>query len=276
MAFPETAWGFFPDCGATFVLSKLEANLGMFLGLTGFPIRGYDLIKFGLSSYYGSASWFHNSVRNQQNFYGRFPMQQMLDLISMGGTMNEADITEPEFDQYLDVIDKCFGKNSVEEIMEALQVEGTDWSLAVLEELKEKSPLSLKVTFEAIRRARKLDLLQTLEQDYTLSRHFIRSEDFYKAIEFRLLEEIQSHDQINDFQFPTEDLLHINPNDSLSSKKTFRIRSMGKDGIPPWSQKIDQISSSHVTKHFQLPKGEQPVQIKMKSFHASLQARSIN
>lgn len=40
---PETAIGFFPDVGASFVLSRLPYAYGVYAGLAGKRISGYDL-----------------------------------------------------------------------------------------------------------------------------------------------------------------------------------------------------------------------------------------
>lgn len=39
-AMPETAIGFFPDVGGTYFLPKLKGKLGLFLGLTGYRLKG--------------------------------------------------------------------------------------------------------------------------------------------------------------------------------------------------------------------------------------------
>ncbi len=43
-AMPETKIGFFPDVGGSFFLSRLPGELGVFLGLTGFKLRGKDVL----------------------------------------------------------------------------------------------------------------------------------------------------------------------------------------------------------------------------------------
>jgi enoyl-CoA hydratase/carnithine racemase len=43
LAMPETAIGFFPDVGATFLLPRLDRKLGVYLGLTGARLKGIDV-----------------------------------------------------------------------------------------------------------------------------------------------------------------------------------------------------------------------------------------
>jgi enoyl-CoA hydratase/carnithine racemase len=52
MAMPEVAIGLFPDVGATYFLSKLKDNFGMFMGITGARISGADAVEVGLADYF--------------------------------------------------------------------------------------------------------------------------------------------------------------------------------------------------------------------------------
>ena len=52
LAMPETALGLFPDVGGSFFLSRLKGNLGMFLALTGYRLKGADVYHAGLASNY--------------------------------------------------------------------------------------------------------------------------------------------------------------------------------------------------------------------------------
>lgn len=45
-AMPETALGLFPDVGGSFVLPRLQGQLGMYLALTGDRLKGADLLYF--------------------------------------------------------------------------------------------------------------------------------------------------------------------------------------------------------------------------------------
>jgi len=48
-SFPETGFGYTPDGGSIFFLSRLEGEIGTFLALTGFPVANWDLVKLGLT-----------------------------------------------------------------------------------------------------------------------------------------------------------------------------------------------------------------------------------
>jgi enoyl-CoA hydratase/carnithine racemase len=51
-AMPEAKLGLFTDVGGGYFLSRLSNNLGMFLGLTGYRLKGADLFHAGVADYY--------------------------------------------------------------------------------------------------------------------------------------------------------------------------------------------------------------------------------
>ena len=51
-AMPETAIGFHPDVGGSFILPRLSGSLGMFLGLTGYRLKGPDVFHAGIATHY--------------------------------------------------------------------------------------------------------------------------------------------------------------------------------------------------------------------------------
>lgn len=51
-AMPEAKIGFFTDVGGGHFLSRLENNIGMYLGLTSDTLKGKDLVRAGVANYY--------------------------------------------------------------------------------------------------------------------------------------------------------------------------------------------------------------------------------
>ncbi|BGP22673.1 3-hydroxyisobutyrate dehydrogenase [Rhodotorula toruloides] len=52
IAMPETKIGLFPDVGANFILPRLDGQLGLYLGLTSFPLKGAATYLAGLATHY--------------------------------------------------------------------------------------------------------------------------------------------------------------------------------------------------------------------------------
>ncbi len=51
-AMPEAKLGLFTDVGGGYFLSRLKNNLGLFIGLTGYRLKGADLYHAGVADYY--------------------------------------------------------------------------------------------------------------------------------------------------------------------------------------------------------------------------------
>uniref|UniRef100_A0A3Q7HCM7 3-hydroxyisobutyryl-CoA hydrolase n=1 Tax=Solanum lycopersicum TaxID=4081 RepID=A0A3Q7HCM7_SOLLC len=89
----------------------------------------------------------------------------------------------------LDAINRCFGKDTVEEILFALEKEAITiddkWMSNAIKSMKLASPTSLKITLRSIREGRKQTLRQCLIREYNISGHILlRSfnyNDFYEG-----------------------------------------------------------------------------------------------
>lgn len=53
-AMPETQIGFVPDVGVSHHLSRMPDNLGKFLALSGYRLKGYDLVHAGIATHFCS------------------------------------------------------------------------------------------------------------------------------------------------------------------------------------------------------------------------------
>lgn len=63
LAFNECTFGFVPHSGASYYLSRLPGEFGVFMALTGMPIRGADAYKSGLvEGVLDSPRYFHEDV----------------------------------------------------------------------------------------------------------------------------------------------------------------------------------------------------------------------
>ncbi|CAN8014650.1 unnamed protein product [Ixodes persulcatus] len=54
-AMPETAIGYFPDVGSSYVLPRLPGKLGLFLGLTGRRLVGWEVFKGRIATHFSSS-----------------------------------------------------------------------------------------------------------------------------------------------------------------------------------------------------------------------------
>ena len=180
MALPETRIGLFPDVGSSYFLPRLAGALGRYLGLSGAPMKAADALHAGLADTYVETA----------------RLTELEDALaaadwSAGPAGDVADAAIRSFEsppgkaslaQRRAAIDRCFGRNSIEEIVAALEAEGGDWAEKTLEALRGCSPTSLKVTFEQLRRGAALDFDQAMIVEYRLSQAFLARHDFHEGI----------------------------------------------------------------------------------------------
>lgn len=186
-AMPETAVGFFPDDGHAWVFARLPGHVGLYLGLTGRSVGRADAYRLGLATHCIPGARFTDI---ETALAAADPVDPILD------TLHE-DPGEGELTGLRDVIDRCFGAESVEAIAGRLQAEAGrggptgGWCAGVLADLRQRSPLSLRVAFRHIREAAHLDLRQTLMIDYRLACRFLDAYDFQEGIRAMLIDKDQ-------------------------------------------------------------------------------------
>ncbi|CAN1330787.1 3-hydroxyisobutyryl-CoA hydrolase-like protein 2, mitochondrial [Linum perenne] len=134
---PEAQIGFHPDAGASFYLSRLPGYL-IEDRLGNLVTDDRDAIEMSLAHYGIVDHPDKNSVLHK-----------------------------------MELIDKCFSHDTVEEISDALEKEAmtsyNQWPKIALKKIREASPLSLKVTLQSIREGRFQSLDQCLSREYRMS-----------------------------------------------------------------------------------------------------------
>ncbi|XP_022708830.1 3-hydroxyisobutyryl-CoA hydrolase, mitochondrial-like [Varroa jacobsoni] len=176
-AMPETAIGLFPDVGACHFLSRMKHNLGVFFGLTGNRIKGADLVHAGLVSNFVPSEKFKQLEKDIMNLNDC--SEGVIDTAILA---YQAPTGKFSLESHLSEIENCFGANTVEEIVAKLKKTGSDFSKKQLDIMSKMSPLSMKITLEAIRKAKMMSLAEVLQMDMRLGARFLRDNDFYEGV----------------------------------------------------------------------------------------------
>ncbi|GAA5822752.1 hypothetical protein JCM11251_004366 [Rhodosporidiobolus azoricus] len=192
IAMPETKIGLFPDVGANFILPRLDGQLGLYLALTSFPLKGAATYLAGLATHYVPSE--------------RLPALETrlaeLDVSASFASVNaaldefaaDADEVRTALKNYPLVgslrraIDSIFARHTAEEIVTDLQkledgsldlakivgpAEGAEFDTASLQkwakETREaillRSPTSVKLAIKAYREGAKMTLDEVLQTD---------------------------------------------------------------------------------------------------------------
>lgn len=70
-------------------------------------------------------------------------------------------------------IDEIFGKNTIEEVLEALKRENSPWAQRAYKRMTSADPLALKLTFELLKRAESRSWIECLETEFTVARRLM-------------------------------------------------------------------------------------------------------
>ncbi|THH06710.1 hypothetical protein EW145_g3897 [Phellinidium pouzarii] len=196
-AMPETKIGYCPDVGASYFLPRLDGEIGTYLGLTGESVKGRAVFENGLATHF-------------------VPSRRIPQLLDILGSMEEPTLRginavieehygEPSQEEEFGMIagdlrvalDTAFGHNSVEEIFDSLrEMEKSnsaivgEWAKKTRSILDLRSPTSLKVALQAIRRGKTLSLASALRMEMGIATAFIigASPDFTTGVTKVLVE----------------------------------------------------------------------------------------
>ncbi|EEF35785.1 conserved hypothetical protein [Ricinus communis] len=104
-------------------------------------------------------------------------------------------IKEDNIYNRLEMVDRYFSKDTVEEILHALEEEAKNkaenWIIMAMKSMKSASPTSLKITLRSIREGRMQTLKQSLIHDYTICCNIIQatvSNDAYEGVRAMLID----------------------------------------------------------------------------------------
>lgn len=185
LGMPEAGLGFFPDVGGTWLLSRMPGELGTYYGLTGLAMTGPDAIYTGVAdALIASADWpsLRDALANAPLRASRADVNGIIKTFAAG------DAVAP-IARHRDLIDRAFAFDTVEEIVAALERDGSEFARATLATLAEKSPRGLKVTLELIRRARtSKSLRECLVREYNSALTVFTSAEFAEGVRAAIID----------------------------------------------------------------------------------------
>lgn len=175
-AMPETKIGMFPDIGSSFFLSRLPNAVGTYLALTGYSIGPSDAVKLGLVTHYIRSEHYDDIAAAMVE---ADPIDPILE------DLNE-DPGEGELASLTPWIEQCFSASTVEEILlnlENLPEDAIEWGAQTAADLRERSPLALKITHRNLTEAggdKTLD--ETLKRDFRIVWRMLEHGEFKEGI----------------------------------------------------------------------------------------------
>ena len=179
LAMPEVGLGFFPDVGGTWLLSRSPGEIGTYFGLTGQTMNGPDAIHARFADAvvpFGKLADLREVLTKIRPGTTSAEIKMLIDGFSTGETSGPVAAMQPRSDGW-------FVHDRMQDIVAALQRDGSDLAQSTLKTLSEKSPRGMVVTLKLLRLARASSSLeQCLVREYRAALQVFASDDFREGV----------------------------------------------------------------------------------------------
>ncbi|TLM75087.1 enoyl-CoA hydratase/isomerase family protein [Pseudarthrobacter sp. NamB4] len=222
---PETTIGFAPDVGGTFLLSRAPGETGTHAALTGAHLSGPDALFLGLADHYVPS--------------GKLPaLVKALETETAEAAVGRyrEEVQPPVLEGQRNWIDPCYASDDAEDILRRLRSyagEGSADALEAAGAIEAKSPTSVKVTLESLRRVRGLSLDEALAQEYRVGLRFLSAPDFREGIRAQVVDK----DRTPHWKPPT--LADVQPGQVEEFFKPLGVRELDLQRVDPQPKETD-------------------------------------
>ncbi|KAL0142082.1 ClpP/crotonase-like domain-containing protein [Mucor lusitanicus] len=187
---PETTIGHFCDVSSSYYLSRLRGYYGRYLTLCAERVKAEDLLHAGIITHFVPSNRLDSMVSqltglrsSDSNAINQEISNFTEDLPTVTRLTTTLDISQSEKQT---LVENCFKYDTVEEIINALELEGSKFALRCRSKILSASPTAVKITLELLRRASSLSLSECLVLERQLWATDIGTHDFR-------LEDYQAH-----------------------------------------------------------------------------------
>ena len=177
-AMPETGIGFVTDVGASFFLSRLAGEMGLYLALTGARIGRDDAMALGLATHAVDVVDHDALIEKLANG------ANAQDAIAKFAATPAASPLKKEIAR----IGRTFAAHSVEAVLERLERDGSEFAVAAARVIRARSPSACKFTFRALREARALSLRDCLKMEYRIAARAVPAPDFREGVRAAIID----------------------------------------------------------------------------------------
>lgn len=180
LGMPEAGIGFFPDVGGAWLLSRAPFGFGPHMALTAGHITGADAVELGFADYFVESTRLGELAT---------ALETSDAAEAIAAAVGSTQIPKPPLLQQRRWIESAYAHDTAEEIVAALQADGEPAAADAAVQILAKSPTSVKVSLELVRRARQMTTLhQVLQQDATVAYHLLRGHDMREGIRAQLVD----------------------------------------------------------------------------------------
>src|SRR5260370_19914714 len=186
LAMPEVGLGFFPDVGGTWLLSRSPGEVGTYFGLTGQTMNGPDAIYARFADAVvpsDKLSVLRETLINLRAGVSSTDVKAAIDGFATGETAGPVAAMQSQ-------IDRWFAHDRMQDIVAALQRDGSELAQSTLKTLNEKSPRGMVVTLKLLRLARvSSSLEECLVREYRAALQVFASDDFREGVRAAVIDQ---------------------------------------------------------------------------------------
>ena len=173
-AMPETGIGLFPDVGGGWFLPRIRNHAGLWLALTGARIKAADCYALEIATHVVDSA----RLADLKAAIAADPAHIPTALAPF-----ETDPGPAPVAARLDDIERLFGQPSVEDIVAALEADGSEWALAQLATMRTKSPQTMKVALRQLAAgARMASFADNMVMEYRIGARVVHKPDFIEGV----------------------------------------------------------------------------------------------
>jgi enoyl-CoA hydratase len=179
LAMPEVGLGFFPDVGGTWLLSHSPGEVGTYFGLTGRTMNGPDAVYARFADAVVPSSKLailRDALVGLRPGMSSADVKAAIDHFATGEASGPVAAMQSQ-------IDRWFAHDRMQDIIAALQRDGSELAQSTLKALNEKSPRGMVVALKLLRLARASSSLeQCLVREYRAALEVFASDDFREGV----------------------------------------------------------------------------------------------
>jgi enoyl-CoA hydratase len=175
LAMPETGIGFIPDVGGSWLLTR-DGGAGVYMALAGVNVSAADAIHVGLADLLIDSG----DIPRLRRSLAEIDRAEDVDLVlsDLARAPNEG-----VFVKQGRLLDAAMAHDRVEDIIAALDACDCEFARRAAREIEQKSPTSLRLTHELLKRALRADSLQyCLVNEFRVACRLLHSHDLYEGI----------------------------------------------------------------------------------------------
>jgi enoyl-CoA hydratase len=185
LALPETGIGFIPDVGATWLLTR-DGGAGVYMGLSGAIVGAADAIGMGMADLCVDSRDVAPLISALSDCKG--PQDVNAALLSAACSPGRSVL-----DEHRALLNDVMMQERVEDIIAALVFEGSAFARDAARDLERKSPTSLRLTHELLKRAKRSQTLEEcLLREFRVACALLDTHDLHEGVRAAIIDKDKS------------------------------------------------------------------------------------